>query len=338
MSLSKFTAFFLLVFFSIFAVMNYDVQKYVTLAETEIELDNAIDTAIDAAIDGVVMSADGFSVEVSREKCAQNFYRALYASLGVADSDSVSKELVQNYVPVLAFLDEDGVYVQYSEVVNGKVTKVWGPKTTYTEEFSVQSGALPNDVAVCVVDFSMGDNVTIRVDGTIYSDDWHTLKSQYVSSQKAEDAGIRAVMNHIIFASNNSFNLERDSVITSTVVECVGYFINKHNSIAARYGDNFYFELPASAESDIARSVESPSFMCMFQGYPIKQGTGVTYSKFAFGGARVARNKKYSVARDGGYLYYHTEGCEHCTGEKQIYSTREECALRGAMPCEYCRP
>lgn len=339
MNFSKLAMCFAIFVFCVFCGVNANVQKLEASTENWVEIDEALNTAIDAAVDGIVLSTDGYSIEVSREQCVKNFYRTLYACLGVDATNKQAQELIGIYVPVIGFIDEDGFYAQYSESVDGNVMKVWGPKTTYTKEYLIQKGSLVNEYWDCVIDYSLTDLVTIRIDGRVYSDNWKILKKHYANAT-SDDAGIAAVVSGSIFATDNSFEAERDSVVTDCIVDRVGYYTNRHNDIAAKYGVSRVFQLPSSARSSIARSIDSVSFLVFFEGYPIGRGSTEVYTKFGVGGARVAKKQFYCISEQDGYLYYHEEECPELEGVSGInrYTTREECAILGALPCEKCKP
>lgn len=332
MSFYKWSICFAILFFCIFVGVQVSVDRFGESVYERVQIDEALNTSIDAAVDGIVLKADGYSVKVSREKCADNFYRTLYACLGVDAANEQAKELLNVYIPIIAFVDEDGFYTQYSEEVNGKIMKVWSPKTTYTKEYLIPYGSLADSYLNCVVDYTLTDKITIRVGGKVYSDNWETLKRQY------KDGEIGTAMQYAIFASDSAFQLEKESVITDTIVDRVSYYVNRHNRIAAKYGVSRIFQLPSSARSEIARSVNDVSFLAFFEGYPIGRGTSEVYTKFGIGGARIVKNEYYFVEKKDGFLYYHKAGCSELKSTTQRYQSREECALLGAMPCDVCNP
>lgn len=340
MRISRYAAFFLLIFMCLYAVIQYQVHAHSMAAERRVELNNAVDRAMDAAIDGIVETVDGYSVVVNREKCANNFYRALYANLGLSDTDEETKELIGVYVPVLAFIDEDGLYVQYLETVNNKTIKTWSPKKVYCKEYVTEPlNENPDSTVQYMVSYTLTDVVTISTAGKVYQGNWKTLQNEYEASYAGEDDAIRGVLAEPQFASDEDFDAERDTVVTNTVVDGVGYYANEHNTIAAKYGESYSFGLPMSAKSELARSIDTVTFLALIQGYPLGRGTKDVYNNFAFGGARVAKNSGYVVSRSAdGILRYHNAGCPEITGGRTIYSTKKECALNGAMPCEECKP
>ena len=125
-------------------------------------------------------------------------------------------------------------------------------------------------------------------------------------------------------------------------MERLSYYVNRHNAIAAYYGESFTFSLPLSSSSDVARSIEDVSFISFFQGYPYGRGTDDVYSNFEISGARITKSLGYYVrlGKQNGqtFMYYHKPNCTYGEGENYWYSTREECALQGAMPCPHCKP
>lgn len=339
MSLSKFIVLFVLSFSCFTFIANMKIQKFSEAVEKKVELNDAIDRALDAAVDDSILTTDDYTVEVSRKKCSDNFYRALYAAFGILDGSEEQQNLLDLYIPAFAMVDDNGITVQHSEIIDGELTKVWGQKRVYAKKYSQQIGAVANQYIDYTIAYTLGRSITVIVGDNQYTGVWSSLKDLYSKSTKPEDSEIKIVMNSTIFESENSFSLEKNAAIADTIIDTFEYYVNRHNDVAKQYGITYTFTIPSSMHSSLARSIETTSFLCLFQGYPLGQGTSEEYNTFALAGVRAAKNSQYAVAKGAdGQLYYHKLWCEDTKNATTIYNSKRKCAQHGALPCEKCRP
>jgi hypothetical protein len=193
--------------------------------------------------------------------------------------------------------------------------KLWTEKIVYTYE--------ENNL---IFRFTLGDYVYIydvqankRYEG-IYSE----LKNLYPNS---------CLSDHGIFEQ-----IRRKAIINE-IEKYMMEYINKHNQIAQSYGITYQFSLPQIDKTDWYRTIDDISMLVLFQGYPYGISGVDFYNRYAFGGARITKNRIYYVARDNsGKLYYHKESCPNLNVFDEVYFTKEECALEGAFPCPECNP
>ena len=339
MKTTRFAVIFLLVFISMLMAFNFKVTRYSNVTEKKAEYNYALDAAMDAAVAGIVESADGNSVIVDKQECVDQFYKSLYAAFAAMDSDT-TKAMLELYTPVLALADEDGLDVYYSDVVNDDVQKVWSQKIPYTRHFSMAVPSDPNGNIGYTINFTLGDELTLMIDGdtSVYKGHYSELQNDYANQKDSKYKRLKTVLKGDVLGEEGYFQLWRNQVVTDTITEKLGYYVNRHNRIAEMNGEQFKFVLPQSAASDVSRAVDSVSFMCFFQGYPFGKGTSEVYSNFEISGARVTKSAGYFTQAVDGYLYYHKPGCTKGSGTKKWYKTQEECAWQGALPCEYCHP
>lgn len=327
----RYAAIFLLVFLTFMVVHGYNTNVYSRMVHQKTEYNHALDSAMDAAVEGIVESADGNNVTIDFEQCVDNFYRDLFASFGAIDSP-VTQAKLELYTPILAIADVDGLYVYYSDIANEQVVRNWSQKIPYSYSGST-------DGIKYSVNFTMSDEVTIVIDGinTVYSGHYSELSVKYPASYD-EYKEINRVIRGDVLGTSGAFQSWRHATISNTIVKELNYYVNRHNLVASAFGEQFTFELPLSAESTISRGIEDVSFMSFFQGYPFGSGTSSVYSQFEISGARVSKGKGYYVQVVDDYLYYHQISCRKGEGYRDWYATREESAMKGALPCPYCNP
>lgn len=340
MKISKYAIVFALIFLAAYMIFQFKVNKYTTVTQKKAEYNYAVDNALDSAVEGIVESADGSTVTVDKQECVDNFYKSLYASFGAMDSQT-AQQMLKLYTPVLAIADIDYLQVYYSDEVNGDMQKVWSQNIPYSRHFVEGDLGFPSGAVGYTVNFSLYDDITIVIDGdssTIYKGRYNELQEAYKDNKEARYSKLRTVLQGEVLGSPGHFELWRSQVVTDTIIDRLSYYVNRHNRIASAFGEQFTFQLPVTAESDIARNISGVSFMCFLQGYPYGAGTSEVYSNFEVSGAHIIKSSGYYTQEVDGYLYYHKRNCTHGTGKKNWYSTKEECAWQGANPCPYCNP
>ena len=345
MKITRYGVIFLLAVLILLVSLQMRIDKFTTFSDRKVQYNNALDSAIDSALDSVVISADRDVVEINKELCVDNYYKALYAAFDATDNPD-KQDMLRLYTPVLALADDDGLWVYYSRVEKngeGSIKKVWSEKTPYSRTFSIPNTGAVNGNINFTLNFSMSDNLIIKIlgDSNVYSGSWVSLQERYVKEVN-KNKPIYKVLTSEYLAAEGYYQLWRKQVITDTIMERLSYYVNRHNEIASFYGESFTFSLPLSSSSDVARAIDSVSFISFFQGYPYGRGTDEVYSNFEISGARISKSLGYyvrSIKQNGQYFnYYHKPDCDYGEGTDYWYKTREECALQGALPCPYCKP
>lgn len=349
MKISRYVLIFTLIFVTYFVITHYSTTRFSYVVNQKTEINNAIDGAIDSAMESIVLTASGYDVDINFEQCASNFYKSLYAGFAAIDNN-VTQSKLDLYTPVLAITDVDGLYIYYSEVIDNEVRKVWSSKIPYAYSGIVVDGSTTYSF---IMHFGLNDDITIfaesynsvtsETSANTYTGVYGGLSQTYpITDRKGnkhlENAPLHEILELGPISTYEDFVNLRSTVVTDTVTSQMSYYVNNHNRIAEMYGEQFTFQLPSSAESEIARGITDINFICFFQGYPIGTSTTDRYSNFEISGARIAKNSGYVTQEMDEYLYYHKVSCTHGRGTRKYFETREECALRGALPCPYCRP
>lgn len=329
-------------------MQQFSTQLFGRMVNQKTALNNAVDYAIDSAMESITVREDGYSVSVDFDRCIKNFYDALYAAFGSFDNE-LSMSKLGLYTPVLAIADNDGLYVYYSETIDNEVQKVWSQKLPYSYNGIFTVGTT---VGEYVINFSLNDSVTVyatlsgstgTVEQRVYSGSYNELARKYPAKDRngsaiRDNQPLHTLLENGPIPDYESFVGLKDEVVTNTIVGQLSYYVNNHNRIAQMYGEQFTFQLPSTARSDVARGIKDVTFMCFFQGYPIGAGSSERYSNFEVSGARIAKKSGYVIQAVDGFLYYHKPSCTHAEGEQRYFESREECAKKGALPCTYCRP
>ena len=326
---------------------NYQQSSEDKMTSERIAYNHSVDSALDTAVDNLVEVADGSDLKIDLQKCVNSFYREMYASFGVSDSEAGQKRL-NSYIPCMAIADNDGLYVLYNDLENNKLIQRWTTRIPYCYNGIAQVDGITSYGYTVL--FQMDDTVKLVIDGgrNVYYGDRDGLKEKYQG-----DSLLRSVYDNSILAKDGDYHNWKSYCVTSTVVDTLSTYLERYNTIAAQCGVSFQFKLPETVRDDVQRNVSDITFMAVFQGYPYAYKTRDTYSRFAISGTRIRKGEGYyanMMVTDGDaavigdesrtqMVYtYHRPSCSKINGRSYYYKTREEAALAGAFPCPYCHP
>lgn len=284
-----------------------------------IEMNHILDTAVEDGVSMLVEGKDGHKILLNKEKCIKSFYNSLFINFGIT-SDSYLKAKTMGYIPVIAIIDYDGFYILARESFLGKdnhieIKSVFQPKKmyVYTKDNFVYGFTLDNYVTVYDINtnrFFEGNQIDLK----------NNIKDNLLQ-------------NDILFENT------RKRAIVDAIQKDINLYINLHNEIARQYGITYQFSLPVIKDEDWYNTVDDIGMLVFFQGMP----TGINgeyYNNYAFGGAQIIKNKGYYIQEDpvNKIKYYHKEECINLNEKSLYYNSREKAALKGAIPCTYCKP
>jgi hypothetical protein len=266
-----------------------------------------------------------------------DFFNSLYASMGITDNPE-KQGLLNNYVPVIAVTYEDGYYIYFSEELKGSdnymyTNKRWSEKFPYYYE--------DDDF---IYSFTLTDKLTIydkknlldtTKEQTVFTLDYHEL------STAEEYAAFRAKRPGSFLLKDEDFYLIRKGTIINCIEKSLSYYCNKHNKIAQQLNITYNFALPVVDDSEWVRSIDNPSIVVLFQGYPYGDGSTDTYNRFAISGSNIKKDIVYYLEQKSWYYVYHKEGCSELSKDGLVfldepYYTVSDCAKKGAYACPYC--
>jgi hypothetical protein len=321
---------------TLFAISDVRTDNYVTLSKEKEILDQCFNKAIDDAIFDLV-EIDGMgNLIVNRERAISEFFNSMYATLGITDN-LVKRELLNNYVPVIAVTGEDGYYLYFNEIIRGSDNytfrkKRWTEKRPYFYE--------DDDF---IYGFTMTDTLTIydkkglfnQEDGSVLTLDYHEISYNDIF------ADFRIKRPESFLLDENKFLTIRKQTIISCVENALSYYCNQYNNIAEQFGITYNFVLPVIDNSEWTRTIDRPCIIVLFQGYPYGSGETNVYNRFVISGASINREEVYYLEQKDWYFVYHTVGCEELKKEGIILMdepchTVTECASKGAYACPYC--
>lgn len=306
------------------------------------------DQEIDYGYSGIVDK----KVSINSKVAIDTFYNSLANNFNIKDND-VSLERLKMYIPVIAVLDYDGIYIHSAEETeDGKVMFVTKPKVYYTYSYVIQKqGGFNTKYSITKVDdidnikdlvnsdkildnylyeitFTMDDYVYLNIyklkDGNI-TDKAQTVYSKnfYVTDTKNNEDLVYSY-NILTKDKSNLINEivkilqeNRRQTIASIGMKEISYAVNKHNSFSKDAGINYTFRF--SVESDAAwyETMDGIGMIAIIQGISL----GNRYLNYkAYSASDLITTKKYYVSEK-----IKIEGKDMSYLERNLYHISQSC-------------
>ncbi len=302
------------IIFAIIAIVFITIRD-ISYAELETSTDETyhlnqeFHKAVDHAVETLSYDEQGHIIH-SGEDAVTAFLDSIYASFDLF-LDPEGKQRLQLYLPLIVIVDEDGLYLNYlsEEMKEGSMhlIRMWSSRIPYRYDENNEA-----------------------YEFTLSKEAWH-----YDSEGQLLE----------ILETKDQLEQRRRETICATIEEFLVTYMNEHNYIAQQYGIVYHFTLPAMDNSFYSRSIEKPTMLVLFQGYPLV-GNEEVYNSVAFGGASLIKKDWYQLTKMEGYYLYHNQECvvlldnqeKNPEKEQIICANKEECASLGAFPCQECFP
>lgn len=293
-----------------------------SMVDTQIEENRTIEKNLATSCADAMKSVDTgntyfFSSESIRNSVVDNFYSNICRDFNYISESK--KEEAKFHVPCLVMTDWDGYYLHYV-----KQYKDASSETAY-KEFTTDLNTWNE---------TYGGKYTIRyyLNDVINVTEIETGKSVFGKpSDVYEKLGNPAVLDFL--KNTNKFDNERNVTIVGNINEQLDYYVGTHNSSMNRKESSYMISLPHDNNTRNARMLKAPALFAFWQGNQTQVREGYI-NTFAFATAEVTANDIYYVSKDtDGKLYYHQAGCSKLT-EYLFSGSMEQCAGKGANPCD----
>lgn len=294
------------------------------------KIDEALMFASDVAAEQIALQYENSNTENYLKSAETEFFRALSAGLGIFD-DFDEMETLDFYVPLLILTDTEGFYLNYIQEVprNGEVIleRVWTECQPYT--YSDDN---------FIYRFYLNDEVYI----VRKSDTSDVIKSTY-QEVVANASLMSQLSSSVVFRTREDFDEIKRAAIAHSLEVSAGKVMNEHNHIAGQYGIAMYYTVPSFFD-DYTPALDYPSFLAVFQGYPLSLRYNIIYNNCTTSAAYITRVATYTVELSNSasqpFSVYHKNSCASIGSYGMVlpnkYSKEKAVNVYGAYACPDC--
>lgn len=225
-------------------------------------------------------------VNISPEIAQKTFFNSLYNNFGIRGNEA-AEQYLQTFVPALAVIDYDGVYI--SSMSNSNKHEI-RPKRYYSFTYSITSsnkvieGIDGNNIHT--VEFTMDDYITHR--GCSGHNDYD-VKSFYIDDDENNSdlfGGKTALKETVI----KFLHEKRKEVIIKTITEELTNAVNNAGSYAKNLGINYEFSVPTITYDEMENAIKNVGVYAFVQG--LNNGNKFLNAK-AYGATELQEARKY---------------------------------------------
>lgn len=362
MKITDFALIFIGITLPIIIVVYVNVSFTIKAEEQEMYYNKLITSAIEDAtaamkeVENTDKTIDyGYSgeqdkkVSINPEIAKNTFFNSLYNNFGIKGNDAAEKYL-QLFVPAMAIIDYNGVYIssieEYNKDGSTVIEHTVKPKKYYTYSYYIVKQK--NDYSIVSVDdyksgtihslhtieFTMDDYVTHR--GVVYNSSGNVelpVKSFYLADTRTgtyvDNNGNMSDTNNADLFEGSSTEIEnikavvnhlkevKDEVIIKTITDEVAYAVNQNNFYASQAGITYDFVFPTIEQEEMKSYINDVGIFAFMQGLSI--GNKYLNSK-AYSVSRLELTTKYylTLAKDPKSernLYHATTNCQKYTDQ-----------------------
>lgn len=364
MKITDFALIFIGITLPIIIVVYVNVSFTIKAEEQEMYYNKLITSAIEDAtaamkeVENTDKTIDyGYSgeqdkkVSINPEIAKNTFFNSLYNNFGIKGNDAAEKYL-QLFVPAMAIIDYNGVYIssieEYNKDGSTVIEHTVKPKKYYTYSYYIVKQK--NDYSIVSVDdyksgtihslhtieFTMDDYVTHR--GVVYNSSGNIekelpVKSFYLADTSTgtyvDNKGNMSDTNNADLFEGSSTEIEnikavvnhlkevKDEVIIKTITDEVAYAVNQNNFYASQAGITYDFVFPTIEQEEMKSYINDVGIFAFMQGLSI--GNKYLNSK-AYSVSRLELTTKYylTLAKDPKSernLYHATTNCQKYTDQ-----------------------
>lgn len=310
------------------------------------------DSKLDYGYSGIVDN----KVSINADVAVDTFFTSLYNNLGIK-GNSASELTFKSYIPALAIIDYDGIYIYSAEEDdNGNIDYVLKPKKYFTYMYYIDKSdgykmkeytkdiniANANAGLIYQVTFTQDDYVYLKVYklaggelkelsdlGISYVNAFYLTDKQnngwLVGEQSdlrnLDDAMLSDTLNEVISCVANELVEMRKEVIAKICMQELSYVVNAHNYYAKKAGVKYNFTFGIESDADWYETVDGIGMIAVVQGISL----GNRYLNYsAYSATDLTVSKKYYLSNAMGAV----EDSEYAAiGNYQYYHSREDCPI-----------
>lgn len=376
MKLTDFALIFVAIFLPIVVLVYINTAFVVKAEKQEMYYKNIMNSAITDAVSAMkqVENEDpdidyGYSgiidnkVSVNAKVAISTFYNSLANNFNIKDNE-VSLERLKMYIPVIAIMDYDGIYIHSAETnADEEISFITKPKVHYTYSYVILEENPLYDTSYKMVSLEdISDIASVReqiVSDYIFEvnftmDDYIYLNIYKISSEDGKNImeDIEVSTAFYLNDENNNHDLvtydipseerakiksqiikklqeKRQEVIAEIGMKEISYAVNKHNEYAKNVGISYTFRFAVESDSAWYETMDGIGMIAVIQGISL----GNRYLNYkAYSASDLIVTKKYFVSKgvtiEGKDTKYLAKDLYHisdkCTAYKQYISSTRE--------------
>lgn len=323
------------------------------------------DTDIDYGYSGIVDK----KVSINAKTAVDTFYSSLANNFNVKNNQQ-SLERLKMYIPVIAILDYDGIYIHSAEQdEDGTITFVTKPKAYYTYSYVIKLEETINSKTYEIVtvdeetditeinklsdyiyeiNFTMDDYVYLNI-YEITSDEKigeivHS-KGFYLSDNNNNEELVYGAQNRIVTAQRRALrdqiveklDASKQRVIGEIGMRQISYAVNKHNLYADQAGINYTFTFSVESDATWYETMDGIGMIAIIQGVSL----GNRYLNYkAYSASDLIMTKKYYVSKgvftdEGNKISYLSKDLYHISDKCEVYRAYMNTTTETLIPSYY---
>lgn len=301
----------------------------------------------DAQIDYGYSGSKDNKVSINTKVAMDTFYNSLFNNFGIAGNKD-SEYALKAFIPAIAILDYDGIYIHSAEEVAGNIVYVTKPKQYYTYCFALSNsspyniiesdfGAALNGI-IFEVTYTMdedfiyldvydnnggilpsGTDTRFRESASFFTDNPENLNFIYdifksIATNIIDSPGFYDI-GGLRDKIKDQIEAKRKEVITKISMDAISQAVNSHNTYAEMLGVKYDFVFSETNEAEWYESINGIGMVAIIQGISL----GNRYLDYrAYSVTSLSLSKKYYLSNpiivgDSTYLgkksYHASENC-----------------------------
>lgn len=303
----------------------------------------------DSQIDYGYSGSKDNKVSINTKVAIDTFYNSLFNNFGIA-SNKDSEYALKAFIPAIAILDYDGIYIHSAEEVDGNIKYVTKPKQYYTYCFALDDTS-PYDIIesgfatdalegiIFEVTYTMDEDfIYLDVYDNSASGDARFLKSTsfYLDSTTATDDTSIFINNYseaflsglfsnekmdIITKVLDNIKAKRKEVITKISIDAISQAVNSHNTYAEMLGVKYDFVFSETNEAEWYESINGIGMVAIIQGISL----GNRYLDYrAYSVTSLSLSKKYYLSNP---VLTESEVTQDTYLRHKLYHSSKNCPL-----------
>lgn len=365
MKLTDFALIFVAIFLPVVIIVYVNTSFVVKAEKQEMYYKNLMNSAISDAVSSMkhIENEDleidyGYSgivdkkVSINAQTAISTFYNSLASNFNISNNE-VALNTLKMYIPVIAVLDYDGIYIHSAEKDEaGNTTFVTKPKVHYTTSYVIikQRNPLTRDQEYIIknvnevenilnasllsrhiyeVNFTMDDYVYLNIynitdNGTIGEIEYS--KSFYLSDNKNNTNLVYTY--DLTSAEKNTLKQDiveylkdmKSELIAQIGMREISYAVNKHNTYAEQAGITYTFRFSVESDGVWYETMDGIGMVAIIQGISL----GNRYLNYkAYSASDLIMTKKYYVSKgvtiEGRDLAYLSRDLYHISNNCSAY-------------------